>query len=192
MVNKEYWEARYANQEIGWDVGEITTPLKIYIDQLSDNNLKVLIPGAGNSYELDYFLNNKFTNVSVLDFAEKPLQNIKKRVTNVNPNQLILSDFFEHEAHYDLVIEQTFFCALDPELRKKYATKMYSLLKPKGKLVGLLFDFPLTEVGPPFGGSIEEYRTLFSPYFHIKILEKSYNSIKPRDGKELFVIFEKK
>jgi hypothetical protein len=192
MVNKEYWETRYANQEIGWDVGEITTPLKIYIDQLFDNNLKILIPGAGNSYEFDYFLKNNFTNVSVLDFAEKPLQNIKKRVKNVNPNQLILSDFFEHEAYYDLVIEQTFFCALDPELRKKYATKMNSLLKPKGKLVGLLFDFPLTEVGPPFGGSIEEYRTLFSPYFHIKILEKSYNSIKPRDGKELFVIFEKK
>lgn len=192
MVNKEYWETRYANQEIGWDVGEITTPLKIYIDQLSDNNLKVLIPGAGNSYELDYFLKNKFTNVSVLDFAELPLQNIKRRVTNVNLNQLILSDFFEHEEQYDLVMEQTFFCALNPELREKYVTKMYSLLKPKGKLVGLLFDFPLTEVGPPFGGSTEEYKTLFSSYFHIKILEKSYNSIKPRDGKELFVIFEKK
>ena len=70
--------------------------------------------------------------------------------------------------------------------------KMHELLNPGGKIAGLLFNFPLTEKGPPFGGSIEEYKSLFSGAFKLKILEKAYNSIKPRANKELFFIFDKK
>ena len=65
-------------------------------------------------------------------------------------------------------------------------------LSEKGKIAGLLFNFPLTEVGPPFGGSYEEYLNLFSEKFSIKTLEPAYNSIKPRANKELFFTFEKK
>ena len=50
----------------------------------------------------------------------------------------------------------------DVNLRPNYVTKMHNLLSEKGKISGLLFDFPLTEVGPPFGGSQEEYVNLFS------------------------------
>ena len=93
---------------------------------------------------------------------------------------------------YDLIIEQTFFCALQPNLREKYVSKMYDLLSEKGKISGLFFNFPLTEVGPPFGGSYEEYVNLFSEKFTIKTLEPAYNSIKLRTNKELFFTFEKK
>ena len=48
------------------------------------------------------------------------------------------------------------------------------------------------EGGPPFGGSFAEYRELFTPYFHIEIMEQCYNSIPPRVGNELFVKFLKK
>jgi len=104
---------------------------------------------------------------------------------------LIQKDFFNHTKKYDLIIEQTFFCALHPSLRKKYVKKMASLLEKKGKLVGLLFDFELTTQGPPFGGSKAEYQKRFSKYFKIKVLEKSHNSIKSRSERELFAIFEK-
>lgn len=192
QLNKDYWENRYEAKETGWDVGQITTPLKEYIDQIKDKNLRILIPGAGNGYELDYFLSKGFTNVFVVDFAEIPLKNIKKRIPEFPENQLIKSDFFELGETYDLIMEQTFFCALAPELRKKYVSKMHSLLSESGKLFGLLFDFPLTEEGPPFGGSKEEYLNLFSEKFHIKTLETAYNSIQPRKERELFFIFETK
>lgn len=191
-LNNNYWEERYKNEEIGWDVGEITTPLKEYIDQLEDKLIRILIPGAGNSYEFEYLLNKGFENVVVVDFAQSPLDNIKKRIPSCNVNNLILADFFEHEDDYDLVIEQTFFCALDPILRKDYVQKMKSLLKPDGKIAGLLFQFPLTEAGPPFGGSKEEYLGLFQNDFTIKTLETAHNSIKPRKENELFFIFTKK
>jgi hypothetical protein len=69
---------------------------------------------------------------------------------------------------------------------------MAAILKPKGKISGLLFQFPLTEKGTPFGGSKQEYLGLFSKLFYIKTLETAYNSIKPRKESELFIIFEKK
>lgn len=191
-LNSTYWEERYKNKETGWDVGTITTPLKEYIDQIEDKSIKILIPGAGNSYELEYLLNNGFENVFVLDYAQAPLDNIQHRIANCKPNQLIKSDFFEHQGNYDLILEQTFFCALDPQLRKKYVEKATSLLHPKGKIAGLLFQFPLTEVGPPFGGSKVEYIDLFQDQFEIKTLETANNSIKPRHGNELFFIFIKK
>jgi thiopurine S-methyltransferase len=120
------------------------------------------------------------------------LKNLKTRFPNFPANHLIHDDFFNHQGKYDLIVEQTFFCALDPFLRQKYADKMEDLLSEKGKLAGLLFDFELTDVGPPFGGSSAEYLKLFSEKFNINKLERCYNSIKPRSGRELFFIFEKK
>lgn len=190
--NAEYWQNRYLNNETGWDVKEITVPLKDYIDQLKDKNLSILIPGAGNGYEYEYLIENGFNNVTVIDIAEQPLTNIRNRVKNHVAENLVCDDFFNHEKKYDLIIEQTFFCALNPSLRDKYVEKMHELLNPKGKLIGLLFQFPLTEEGPPFGGSENEYVKLFSNNFKIRTLETAYNSIKPREGRELFFIFEKK
>lgn len=191
-LNPKYWQNRYESNDAAWDAGKITTPLKEYIDQIEDKSLKILIPGCGNGYEFEYLTNKGFENSFVVDFAQTPIDNLKKRMPNCNPNQLITSDFFELEGSYDLIIEQTFFCALNPELRAKYVQKMLSLLSPKGKLIGLFFQFPLTEVGPPFGGSKVEYLKLFSTDFEIKTLETAYNSIKPREGNELFFIFTKK
>lgn len=191
-LNSQYWENRYKNHDAVWDVGYITTPLKEYVDQLKDKSIKILIPGAGNSYEFDYLVQNGFSNTYVADFAESPLKKIRERNPGINESQLINSNFFDLEGEYDLILEQTFFCALDPSLRKQYVQKMKSLLKPGGKITGLLFQFPLTESGPPFGGSKEEYLELFSNDFEIKTLETAYNSIEPRKGNELFFIFTRK
>jgi len=189
-LNKAYWEERYTNKTTGWDIGYPSTPLKTYIDQLKDKSLKILIPGAGNSYEAEYLWNNGFKNIFIVDFAKQPLENFKGRVTDFPSNQLLCIDFFELDTQFDLIIEQTFFCALNPNLRENYVKQMHHLLKPKGKLVGLLFDFKLTESGPPFGGSTKAYHLLFKNDFKIKLLEPSINSIKERQGKELFFIFE--
>ena len=191
LLNKSYWENRYTENETGWDIGVVSTPLQTYIDQLTNKNISILIPGAGNGYEFDYLLNKGFHDTYVMDIAQKPLDTILER-NEIEKKHLIHQDFFEHNGQYDLIIEQTFFCALDPTLRRNYVTKMLELLKPNGKIIGLLFNFELTLEGPPFGGSKEEYIDLFNDYFTIKTLENCYNSIKPRSNRELFFIFEKK
>ena len=127
-----------------------------------------------------------------MDLAKSALENIKKRVPNFPESQLILGNFFDLETTFDLIIEQTFFCALNPNLRKDYAQKMNDLLTKKGKLVGLLFDAKLNEDHPPFGGNKEEYISYFKPYFDLEILEPCYNSYQNRQEMELFIKFKKK
>ena len=188
--NKAYWDNRYKENKTGWNIGYASPPIKEYIEQLNDKSASLLIPGAGNSFEAEFLWDQGFSNTYVLDIAKQPLENLKDRVNSFPKEQLLHQDFFELNRTFDLIIEQTFFCALNPDLRNLYAEKMYQLLKPNGKLVGLFFDFPLTESGPPFGGSFKEYETIFSKYFKIKTLERATNSIKERQGKELFFIFE--
>ncbi len=192
-LNKEFWTERYKNNETGWDIGHVSTPIKEYIDQLNDKSIKILIPGAGNSYEAEYLFNNGFKNIYVLDISELPLKNLKTRIPEIPEEQLVNENFFNHTGQYDLIIEQTFFCAIDPSLRQKYAEKMQELLKPNGKIVGLYFCFsdkPMNE-GPPFNGTLEEYQNYFNK-FKIKTFEDCHNSITPRAGNELFAILQKK
>ncbi|HWY37842.1 MAG TPA: methyltransferase domain-containing protein [Bacteroidia bacterium] len=187
-LNPGFWNSRYKAKNIGWDIGSISTPLKEYFDTLSNKDLSILIPGAGNCYEGEYLLNLGFTGVTVLDYAPEAIENFRKRVSQHQKAKLICADFFTHRGQYDLIVEQTFFCALNPALRKDYAVKMHQLLKHGGKLAGLLFTDVPNEEGPPFGGSREEYLQLFSEKFIIEKLEPCKNSIKPRSGRELFIM----
>ena len=192
QFNKDFWTARYQNNDAAWDLGAPSIPLKEYIDQLTNKNLSILIPGAGNAYEAEYLFNKGFTNVIVIDISPEPLKNIQKRLPEFPEENLILDDFFNHTKQYDLILEQTFFCALDKSFRNKYVEQMYKLLKPHGKLVGLLFTAPLDNEQPPFAATKEEYIDYFQQKFNFIIFENCYNSIKPRAGRELFISLEKK
>ncbi len=190
-LNARYWDERYLNDDFGWDIGSVSPALKAYIDQLTDKNLRILIPGAGNAHEAEYLHAQGFANVYVLDIATVIFDNIRERVPSFPGNHLIQEDFFAHRGQYDLILEQTFFCALDPTLRKSYVAKMHTILKPGGKLVGVLFSDPMNADNPPFGGSLEEYENLFFPAFQKQVFEPCYNSIERRVGLELFMILEK-
>ena len=192
MKNEDFWSQRYKENNTGWDIGYASTPIKEYIDQLKNKDLEILIPGAGNSYEAEYLFKNGFHDVTICDIAQQPLSNLKNRLPEFPGEKILNKDFFQLEGKYDLILEQTFFCAIPVEKRPDYAKKSWELLKENGRIAGLFFDFKLTEDGPPFGGSKEEYLTYFSPYFNIDVLERSYNSIPPRQGKELFFKFRKK
>lgn len=191
-MTKDYWNDRYRNNQTGWDLGAVSPPIKEFADGIEDRDLKILIPGAGNAYEAEYFFKSGFKNVFLCDIAEIPLNSFSRRNPEFPEQQMLHQDFFEIENSFDLILEQTFFCALPVSKRNAYAHKTSELLSPGGILAGLLFDFELKEDGPPYGGSREEYLTYFRPYYHIEILEKTYYSIKPRLGNELFFKFRKK
>lgn len=190
-LDNNYWSNRYLANNAGWDTGFITPPLKEYFDQLTDKNISILIPGCGNSYEAEYLLQSGFTNITLIDISTVVCKQIEEKFSSfTSSTKIICGDFFEHKGEYDLIIEQTFFCALEPSFRNSYAVKMPQLLKPGGKLVGLLFIRQF-EISPPFGGDEDEYKELFAPLFTIEKMEPCYNSIKPRAGAELFIKFTK-
>src|ERR1700740_2642480 len=159
-LGKEYWTDRYKSKETGWDIGSVSTPLKEYFDQIENKEIRILIPGAGNAYEAEYLYQQGFTNVYLLDISQEPIYAFQNRVPDFPKDHCICEDFFLHHGKYDLIAEQTFFCALHPSLRERYVLKMKDLLAPAGKLMGLLFNIPLNTEGPPFGGNDAAYRSL--------------------------------
>lgn len=184
-LSKDFWSSRYQNESTGWDLGNVSPPIKVYFDQIEDKSLRILIPGCGNGHEAEYLFNHGFVNVHVVDLAEEPLLSLKSRVPSFPESHLHLDDFFEHEGSYDFIIEQTMFCAIDPKLRQSYANKAIELLAKGGMIVGVLFNRDF-EVGPPYGGSKEEYLGYFSQFESVK-MDDCYNSALPRQGSELFV-----
>jgi methyl halide transferase len=187
-LDGNYWNKRYQAGETGWDMGMVSPPIKAYIDQLTDKQIRILIPGCGNSYEAAYLLQCGFDNVTLIDIAPVLVQQLQKQFDGVQGITVLCGDFFEHIGQYDLILEQTFFCALHPAARPAYAAKMMKLLRPGGKLVGLLFNRQFETEGPPFGGEREEYLRIFSPFFDAVVVEDCYNSHAKRAGNELFVI----
>lgn len=192
-LDMSFWENNYRTGKTGWDMGTVSPPLKNYIDQLENKEAAILIPGAGNSYESRYLLQQGFTHITVVDIAPTPIRRLREKTKEYGESiQLFQQDFFLHSGNYDLILEQTFFCALDPNLRKDYAAHVSALLKAGGKLAGVLFNREFTPGRPPFGGNEQDYKALFSPYFHVETWEACYNSHPSRAGSEWFMILKKK
>ncbi|MBX7043780.1 MAG: methyltransferase domain-containing protein [Ignavibacteria bacterium] len=191
-LNADFWNNRYESGETGWDIGRVSPAISEYIDQLENTGLRILIPGCGNSYEAEYLADKGFSSITLIDISDKLTESLRRKFETRQFVNVITQDFFEHDGQYDIIIEQTFFCALHPTKRNDYAEKMRDLLSEEGKLVGVLFDKGFEKEGPPFGGSADEYRKIFESHFDVKVIDRCYNSIPPRSGGEVFIILRKK
>lgn len=190
-LNQDYWENRWQAQQTGWDLGEVSPPIAAYFSKLEcqPTNLSILIPGCGNAHEAAFLLKNGYANISVIDISPTACEALSTKFQNeIDEGKLrvFCQDFFEHQGQYDLIVEQTFFCALNPSLRNDYVTHMHKLLKPNGKLIGLLFDKNF-EGGPPFGGNKAAYQVLFEQTFNHVSITHCINSAPPRMGTEVWI-----
>ena len=185
-----YWDLQWKSKTTGWDLGEPSPPLVRIIDSIEDNTSAILIPGCGSGYETTYLLEKGFTNITLIDISETACELLSNKFASHPEVHICCEDFFEHRGTYDIIIEQTFFCALPPAWRQRYVWKMFQMLNPKGILAGLLFDRQF-EKSPPFGGSRAEYIQLFQHSFDISKLETAENSVLPRANSELSFLFQK-
>jgi methyl halide transferase len=185
-LTPSYWNDRYRQSSFPWDLGEISPPLKRYIDRLEDRSLRILVPGGGNGHEVAYLWKKGFENVFLLDWAQAPIDQFCQKHPDFPADQCLVEDFFAHKGQYNLILEQTFLCALMPDQRPAYVRQMYQLIHAGGYLAGLLFTFPLTEAGPPFGGSVLDYSELFPTSDWLLQVWQEKESAPGREGKELF------
>ncbi len=186
-LDPDFWNKRYLDEDTPWDMGSVSPPLKAFLDKIEDPVTRILIPGAGRAYEAVYLHQRGFSNVVVCDWAPAAFRFIKKNAPDFPEENLQCVDFFRLEGEFDVILEQTFFCAIDPSLRPQYVRKVHELLKKGGTLAGVLFATVFDRPGPPFGGTPEEYRALFGEFLFIEKLAICKNSILPRAGNEVFV-----
>lgn len=186
-LSSAYWNQRYENQHTPWDIGHASPPLLEYVNQLENKQIRILIPGAGRAYEAVHLHRAGFDQVWVCDWAPAAFEYLLEHCPDFPREQLLVADFFELDMAFDLILEQTFFCAISREQRQAYARQAARLLGNGGRLAGVLFAHEFEHAGPPFGGTADEYRTYFEPHFEILAMETSSHSIRPRAGRELFV-----
>ena len=192
FLSEEFWNTRWINHETGWDIGYASPAILHFFETIEDKEAKILIPGCGNAYEAENLQKLGFKNITLIDIAPKAVELLKEKFASYPNIRIICADFFQHEDQYDYIVEQTFFCAINPSLRKNYVQKTSSLLNKGGQIVGLLFDTEFEKQGPPFGGQYKEYLDLFDTDFEIEQMSRCTLSIEPRKDKELFIQLIKK
>ena len=199
MVYKEddtqFWEDIYLDDDAGWDLGGVTPVFDDIADQLSQG--KVCIVGCGKGYDAVMFAQKGF-EVTAVDFAPSAVIALGKMSKKNNVNvQILQSNIFdltpEYDSVFDYVIEQTCFCAVNPERRQEYERLVFKILKPGGKLIGLWFplDKTIEDGGPPWGITIDEIKSIFKNGWNIEKEEFPEISIQPRKNREKLIIFGK-
>lgn len=185
-MNREYWNNRYQNNQTGWDIGGVSGPMKELISEITDKSAKILIPGCGNAYEALYLNGLGYENVFLCEISDIVIKAFKKNNPHFPAENCLNIDFFELEGEFDVILEQTFFCAISPDLRDQYVLKIHELLSNNGVLLGVLFNQDFSS-GPPFGGSTVEYKKRFEKLFRSVHIEACISSITPRMGNEVLI-----
>ena len=193
-LDSSFWNLRYQNNQTGWDLGQVSEPIKKWFENQENKKINILIPGAGKGYEVKYGFEKGFENIFYMDFSTRAGDLFKETCPGFPKDQILIGDFFslKKPMFFDVIIEQTFFCAIDPLLRPNYVEKTNEILKKNGKIIGLLFNREFDTKGPPFGGTEKEYKELFNSKFNFKKFENSLLSSLPRKDYEFWIEFIKK
>ena len=192
--SREDWQDHYDSNDLGWDLGQVAPPFVELWEKGKLSLGKVLLQGCGRGHEVIFLAENGF-EVTGIDFSEGAVTYLGNALKKRNLKGRVLhQDLFSlddtHDGVYDLVIEQTFFCAISPRQRQDYVLKVSRMLKPGGMLVGLFYHTD-KQGGPPYNTTREDIETHFSENFEIQELDKTSLSSEQRKGKEWLGILKK-
>ncbi|PGH15351.1 hypothetical protein AJ79_02517 [Helicocarpus griseus UAMH5409] len=144
---------------------------------------KALVPGCGRGFDV-FLLAGFGYDAYGLEYSETAVEICRKEAERIGEEGIpvrdaevgkgrvmfVQGDFFKNdwlekigvgEGEFDLIYDYTFFCALNPVLRPKWALRMTQLLAPSphGNLICL--EFPTAKdpaaQGPPFGSPPAAY-----------------------------------
>jgi SAM-dependent methyltransferase len=189
------WEADYARQTDGWDLGG---PTPVFEHLLSTRQLppgRMIVLGAGRGHDARLFARHGF-QVTAVDFASQAVQEMHRLADPAAPVEILQQDIFtlpETLVHsFDYVLEYTCFCAIDPARRAEYADLVTRLLKPNGLYIDLAFPLDGRKGGPPFAVTETEIFDLFANRgFKLLSREKPAASVSPRRHTGELFIFQK-
>ncbi|MFQ5509442.1 MAG: methyltransferase domain-containing protein [Leptospirillia bacterium] len=186
-LDSDWWNARYREGDTGWDLGQPSPPFVALHRQGVIRPCRVAVPGAGTGWEAVWLAEQGY-EVTAIDFAPAALARIRERAAGQGVSlNLVQEDVLAPPealwGRFDLVLEQTCFCAIHPARRSEYVAGISRLLVPGGRLVGLFYACA-GDGGPPFSVTPEAVRELFKQNFTIESLAITPDSHERRQGEE--------
>jgi ubiquinone/menaquinone biosynthesis C-methylase UbiE len=193
----EHWE----RGETGWDAGAASPTLRALVDADRLPQGRALVPGAGSGYDVLALATAQRTvlGVDLSPIAVKRFKDLRSEAgVGADRASMLVADFFDPDAplpdaHFDLVWDYTFFCAIDPPRRAEWVERMDRLLAPNGELWMLLF--PVRSIrpdgGPPHPIPPELVTEALAPRFVPVSLEPATQSHPAREGNEWVACFKR-
>lgn len=195
-VEKEnFWTDIYQTEsEPGWDLKKVSPVIEDALKQLKLPKMRVLVLGAGRGHDAVHFAKQGHL-VTAVDFSPKAYEQFKEIYGTVDNLQYLVQDTFKLDQSYknsfDLIVDHTHFCAINPRDRKKLVKLYKTLLTDEGMLLAVFFAMD-RKSGPPFGSTEWELQQRLNESFQLLYWTRCKNSVERRLGKELLVVGRKK
>lgn len=187
----DYWEAAYRERRDGWELGAASPPIARALAEMQARGRAVVF-GAGRGHEARAAAARGWEVVGV-DFAEAA----RAEAVRLTPPEFAsritwrVADIFAlaktDAEKFDLLIEHTSFCAIDPARRGEWMRVARAVLRPNATLLGLFYTHP-REGGPPYGATHETVlAALEGAHLRVDRTEVPNDSVERRRGDELLV-----
>jgi SAM-dependent methyltransferase len=194
VENEDFWSEIYQNEKPPWDLDQPAPALVDMLPRLKLSKSRILVLGCGAGHDAAFFAKAGHV-VTAVDFSPEAIERGRKLYGEFKNLQFVEADIFnlpqDMQGSYDLIFEQTCFCAVNPTLRSRLVSIWRGLLAEQGFLMGVFFVNEKKK-GPPYGASEWEIRERLKKGFHFVFWGRLKNSIERRYGKELLVYAQKK
>ena len=186
------WEQHYRDENTQWDLGVPAPPLVRASGLLAP--VRTVVVGSGTGQDALSLASRGF-DVTGVDFAPSAVrianENATKRKLTARYIQADVLTMPGDDAPWQLWVEHTCFCAIDPSQRDAYVEAAHRSLAPDGKLLALFYAHK-REGGPPFATTRAEVEMRFGKHFDLLSMEIPEDSIERRRGDELLALFKRK
>ncbi len=189
----DFWEAAYRENRDGWELGEVAPPLARALREMPapTTGARAIVFGSGRGHEARAAAERGWSVVGV-DFAESARAEaarltpaaLRDRIEWRTADLFTLAD--TDAGAFDLAVEHTSYCAIDPARRPEWMRVARAVLRPGATLLALFYTHG-REGGPPFGATQDEVLAALAPHFDVVRREVPSDSIERRRGEELLV-----
>lgn len=166
----DFWQARFENQQTGWDRGGPSVQLLAWLEQGALPPCRIAVPGCGNGWEVAELARRGF-DVTGLDYTPAAVEGARATCERAGVKaNIVQADVlnFTPMQPFDAVYEQTCLCALHPDNWLRYAQQLADWVRPGGSLFALFMQMPRPAAmqeglieGPPYHCDINAMRVLF-------------------------------
>ncbi len=198
-MERDFWQGLYEKGDTRFDVGAPSPPLMDWLDAHPIVASRAIVPGCGYGHDVIELAQRGLSTVGV-DFAPAAVQAGRAAADRAGLSsraRFLECDVFslgsEHDGAYDLLFEQTCYCAITPARRDDYAALAARLVAPGGTLLFVVYPADGHQGGPPFAIDPTEVEPRFAAWFDLLWMGAPERPSKPtRAGKEQLAVLRRR